>query len=163
MDELLESAKRRYDFGNWPEMADIPPLARLALGGSDVPGYKLLRKTNPIGLSGAYTSVYEKSDSARVRVEVTVAAFPTAEQSKEFLAKALASETNPEPRPSLAEKGIRIAGSIGFADGGSPNGALYSTLFVRGNVFFQIRNIGRDDVDVTPFVDAVSRRLSIAP
>lgn len=159
MKRLIELQKELYGFCDWPSLSEVSYIKYFSIKSSAIDGYTLIAKDPLLGLKYAYRSLYVANDSSHVGVEVIVIPFASIERSKDYLMGLLALDNMVMLRPSLEKVGVDIKGSIGYAGMSDTNEAVYSALFIYGNVFFHVRNVYRDNVDISPFLSHIKIHL----
>jgi hypothetical protein len=138
-DDMLANSKQRFGFDSWPRLSGVAalPLVRHFSFEHGMAGPDWIFEEYRLEGDSEYASYFHKQGSPSERVMLRLTEHPSHEDALLAMLSTLTGFMRLTV-PRLDESGIAL-GNVAFGSGGSD---LTHALFVRHNVFVEIRSIG---------------------
>ncbi|TDA83876.1 hypothetical protein E1J02_04785 [Phocaeicola dorei] len=138
-------------------------IEKISLKSSEMTDYTLISQEGTAGIPYATDSIYRNATNPRVLIRVVLIPFQTESEALEhlelFCNDMISSDLAQEQQDFIEVPGCTITGIKGFSPPASQQEKPYSALFVKGNLYVNIANVGEEYGDITPFLACIGKKL----
>lgn len=138
-------------------------IEKVSLKSSEMTDYTLISQEGTANIPYATDSIYRNATNPRVSIRVVFIPFQTESEALEHLEffsnNMISSGLEQDQQNSIEVPGCTITGIKGFSTPVSQQENPYSALFVKGNLYVNIANVGEEYGDITPFLTCIGKIL----
>lgn len=137
-------------------------IEKISLKSSEMTDYTLISQEGTANIPYATDSIYMNATTPHVSIRVVLIPFQTESEALEHL-ELFSNDmisSGLEQQNFIEVPGCTITGIKGFSTPVFQQENPYSALFVKGNLYVNIANVGEEYGDITPFLTCIGKILN---